>query len=299
MDRVDYSHLKAEIAFLEGMRSKPGLSKLSASSIEARLDRARKHAGEFDSAATVPARAVITYRGTPVRGTHGVVADFGTAATKAFNDAVAAVAASITGALADKGPIPNRPQNQLLITGTAVGSFGFVLEEEPDHNQLLLDSSTAVSQALDLIVDLLDASTKSDEDLSEPVSRLANRAISSVTDFLSQLADNGASCSISARGKKFRFSSIDQVKQSKIRLSFDNIKEQDETFEGVFLGALPERRTFEFRVTDGSVIHGAFTKDVEDPGVVNHHLTERVTITAHTRIVGSSKPRYTISRLPW
>ncbi len=27
------------------------------------------------------------------------------------------------------GPIPNRDQNQLLITNTAVGSFGFELEE--------------------------------------------------------------------------------------------------------------------------------------------------------------------------
>lgn len=299
MNRNEYSQVASEISFLEGMKRRPGLSKLSSKSIEARLARAKEQLSQFDAVPHEAAKAVITYRGTPVRGTHGVVADFGTAATKAFNDAVAAVAASITGALADKGPIPNRPQNQLLITGTAVGSFGFVLEEEPEHTQSLLDNSTAVSQALTLIVDLLDASTKSDEDLSEPVSRLANRAISSVTDFLSQLADNGASCAISAGGKQFRFSNVDQVKMSKNRLSFDNIKEQNETFEGVFLGALPERRTFEFRVVNGDVIHGSCTKDVEDPSVINRHLNEHVTITAHTRVVGNSKPRYTISELPW
>lgn len=299
MNKSDYLHLASEISFLGGMLKKTGMSKFSAKSIESRLGRAKTLASQYEDTGRAPAKAVITFRGSPVRGTHGIAADFGANATRAFNDAVAAVAASLTGALADKGPIPNRPQNQLLITGTALGSFGFVLEEAPENSQLMLEGTTAVSQALDIIVDLLEASTKSDEELSESVSKVANRAISTVSEFLSQLSDNGASCTLVASGKQFRFSNVEQVILSKARLSLDNIKEHDDVFEGVFLGALPERRTFEFRAADGSVMHGTIAKDVENPGSINDHLRERVRITTHTRIVGSSKPRYSISELPW
>lgn len=299
MNRNDYNHANAEISFLESMAKRPGLSKLSARSIEARLARARMIADDFDANAFMPARAVLTYRGAPVRGTLGVVAEFGSSATRAFSEAVSAVAASLMGALADKGPIPNKPNNQLLITGTALGSFGFVLEESPGNNQLQLEGTTAVAQALDLIVELLEASTQSDEELSESVSKLANRAITSVTDFLAQLADNGASCALTAGAKQFRFASVEQVKASKARLSLDNIKERDEEYVGCFLGALPERRSFEFLTEDGHVIHGSITKDVENPAIINHHLNKRVKITTHTRVVGRSKPRYTLSALPW
>ena len=57
-------------------------------------------------------------------GGYGIFADFGTKIVGALNEAVTSVAASLSGGLAAKGPIPNREKNQLLITSTAVGSFG-------------------------------------------------------------------------------------------------------------------------------------------------------------------------------
>lgn len=127
MDRNEQSHRRAELHFLEQQLDKPGLTKLSAMSIRSRIEETRSSIAMYGENPYQPARVTLTYRGAPVWGTHGVLAEFGAAATQAFSEAIATIAASLSGVLADKGPIPNRSSNQLLITGTALGSFGFEL----------------------------------------------------------------------------------------------------------------------------------------------------------------------------
>lgn len=299
MTRNEYLHTSAELTFLRKQLSKPGLSKLSSMSIQSRIDEAQALLDSMGKNSYEPAKVTLTYRGSPVWGTHGVLAEFGTAATQAFSEAVATIAASVSGVLADKGPIPNRSSNQLLITGTALGSFGFQLEEAPAERQLDIEGTTAVSQAIDLMTDLLEASTKSDEELSEPISRLADRAIASVSEFLGKLASYDASCSLTTRSKTFQFVDAEQVRRSKDRLSLDNIRETTERFSGQFIGALPDKRAFEFRTDDGSVIYGGIPRDIPNPNSVNQHLYERFEITLSARRIGSSRPKYVIHALPW
>ncbi|MHC8285790.1 hypothetical protein ACYZUD_02940 [Pseudomonas sp. XS1P51] len=156
-----------------------------------------------------------------------------------------------------------------------------------------------LTQAIDLITELLEATTKSDEELSEPVSRLADRAISSVSDFLAKLSSYDASCSLTTRTRRFQFADSEQVRRSKARLSLDNIKETTETFTGEFIGALPDKRAFEFRTSDGSVIYGGIPREIPDPNAVNLHLYKTFNITLSAKRIGSSKPRYMLQRFPW
>ncbi|WP_460044157.1 hypothetical protein [Pseudomonas sp. S2_H01] len=299
MNRNEYVHRSAELVFLEKQLAKPGITKLSAMSIRSRIEETRSYLDAHGENAYQPAKVILTYRGAPVWGTHGVLAEFGTAATQAFSEAIATIAASLSGVLADKGPIPNRSSNQLLITGTALGSFGFELEEAPAERQLEMEGTTSVSQAIDLMTDLLEATTKTDEELSEPVSRLADRAIASVSDFLAKLSTYEASCSLTTRSKRFQFTDAEQVRRSKERLSLDNIKETVETFTGEFIGALPDKRAFEFRTSDGEVIYGSIPRDIANPNSVNQNLYRRFEITLSARRIGSSRPRYVIQALPW
>ncbi|MDN4148193.1 hypothetical protein QYE80_24620 [Pseudomonas tohonis] len=125
MNRTEFDHAQAEIEFLNRMTKGNRLSDLTRLSLQARLDNISDSLRDPDRGVFEPARAVVTYRGAPVRGVHGILAEFGAIATSKFSDAVAAVAASLGGVLNDFGPIPNKAQNQILITGTAKGSFGF------------------------------------------------------------------------------------------------------------------------------------------------------------------------------
>jgi hypothetical protein len=300
MDRTEFTHAQAEISFLDRVTKTPGLSNLSLLSLQSRKGKVMDSLRDPGRGAFRPAKAVVTYRGAPVRGVHGIGAEFGSAATTKFSDAVSAIAASISGVLNDFGPIPNKAQNQILITGTARGSFGFEFEEAPSADaQLPLDGTTAVSQAFDLVTELLEASTKSDEELSESASRLGTRAIALVSEYLDKLIAYEAFCSVSTQDHVFSFSSVDQVRISRSRLSIENITEQDVDFTGEFLGAFPAERRFEFKSQDGNVIHGRIAAAIEEPAIINTHLNCSYTIKVSARTVGKGRPRYTISALPW
>jgi len=299
MNRSEFAHASAELGFLEKQAATPGISRLTLMSIQSRIEQARAYLNENGKHAYRPAKVKLTYRGAPVWGTHGVLAEFGASATKAFSLAITAIAASISGSLADKGPIPNKLSNQLLITGPARGSFGFELEEIPADKQLDIEGTTPVAQAIDIIAELLEATTKSDEELSEPVSRLADRAIAAVSDFLSELAESDASCALATGSRRFQFADVEQVRRSKARLSRDNIKEEDETFTGSFVGVLPDKRVFEFKTTGGEVIYGRIPTEISSPNDINGRLYTQFTIVVTARRIGASKPRYRLKALPW
>lgn len=300
MDRTEFTHAQAEISFLDRMTKNGGLSDLTRLSLQSRMNQVAASLRDPGRGAFAPAKAIVTYRGAPVRGVHGMVAEFGAAVTTKFSDAVAAIAASLGGVLNDFGPIPNKAQNQILITGTARGSFGFEFEEAPSAEaQLPLEGTTPVSQAFELVAELLEASTKSDEELSEPASRLGTRALGMVSEYLDKLIAYDAFCSVTTRDHVFAFSSVDQVRISRSRLSAENISEQVVEFVGQFLGAFPAERRFEFQTLDGVVIHGRITAEIEDPSAINAHLNRTFTIKVNARTVGRGRPRYSISALPW
>ncbi|MEX5570217.1 hypothetical protein Q1J55_20625 [Pseudomonas syringae] len=300
MNRTEFTHAQAEIGFLDRIAQKPGLSNLSRLSLQARKNQVAASLREPGRGAFSPAKAVVTYRGTPVRGVHGIGAEFGAAVTTKFSDAVSAIAASISGVLNDFGPIPNKAQNQILITGTALGSFGFEFEEAPSGDpQLTLEGTTPVSQAFELVAELLEASTKGDEELSEPASRLGTRAIATVSEYLDKLIAYEAYCSVTTRDHVFSFTSVDQVRISRSRLSVENITETDIEFSGEFLGAFPTERRFEFKTQEGTIIHGRIAAAIENPAIINTRLNQTFTIGVSARTVGNGRPRYTISKLPW
>ena len=300
MNRTEFTHAQAEINFLDRIARKPGLSKLTQLTVSSRKEQVESRLLNPGRGAFSPAKAIVTYRGAPVWGVHGVVAEFGAIATAKFSEAVAAVAASIGGVLNDFGPIPNKAQNQILITGTAIGSFGFEFEEAPTlEAQLPLEGTTSVSQAFELVAELLEASTKSDEELSEPASRLGTRAIATISDYLDKLISYEAYCSVATRDHLFSFTSVDQVRISRSRLSTENISEANVEFTGEFLGAFPAERRFEFKTQDGTVIHGRISAEIDNPAVINMHLNKGFTIQVRARTVGKGRPRYTLSQLPW
>jgi hypothetical protein len=261
--------------------------------VEARLDA--------EPAKREPARARLTFRGKPVVGSHGILADFAATASKAFTDAVSMMAAAQTGPLAPVGPIPDRGANQLLITSTAIGSFGFEFEEVPS-NSLLWDESPVV-QALEQTQNVLLASTQSDDDLADVVAGTDLRAIAAVKFFLDTLVGNEAVCALEFENKTFRFDDMIQIQRSLDRLSAENLHEDLQTITGEFTGILPNRRTFEFKRAENSieksgVFTGKISREIADPDLLNKHLHKNTHAQFTITRVGSGRPRYILNSLP-
>lgn len=123
----DYLTIASEIRELENLLAAISEGNvIERMSLESRLESAKAALAGLPQQFAPKAR--LTFRGKPVFGSHGIAADFGGKAAGAFSDAFAAVAAGLSEGLRYMGPIPNRDKNQLLITGTAIGSFGFEFE---------------------------------------------------------------------------------------------------------------------------------------------------------------------------
>ncbi len=299
MNYRDYKHMVAERATLRLVIERmPADAVIDRMSVQARLKRIESELATTERAPRPPASARITFRGRPVIGSHGVFAEFGTEAMAAFSETVVALAASQAGPLAGMGPIPNREQHQLLITGTALGSFGFEVEERQPEASLFNDE-TALTLAMAQTVELLRSVGGTDDELTEAVAGVDPRAIRELRKLLQVLAQNEAVCNLEFRDRSVGFRDVAQVRHGLGRLAQDNIHEEEQSFYGEFQGVLPKRRTFEFRVAaDGEVIVGKIAAEIEDPDVLNQHLHSPVKVTVTATRLGVGRPRFVLHQMP-
>ena len=121
--------------------------------------------------------------------------------------AVARMAAGLVAPLASSGPIPNRDQHQLLITSTAVGSFGFELEELLG-DQLSFDEETPVALALAQTQELLRGTLGTDDELADAATGADPRAVAAVRAFLTELMTNEAVCALEFSDSRLAFSDV-------------------------------------------------------------------------------------------
>lgn len=266
-------------------------------SLESRLASVRVELAALPEKAV--SKAKLTFRGKPVFGSHGIAADFGSKAAGAFADAFAAVAAGLGESLNYMGPIPNRDKRQLLITGTAIGSFGFEFELPASEPTLLVDPDPA-SVAMTKIEELFRRSAEgSDDDMAEVIEAVHPRAVKKVREFLEFLAQQQAWCGLEYADKSFRYVSADQIQAACDRLKDENIQEQPKIYQGEFQGVLPSSRTFEFQQADNQgVIKGKVALEIEDPDQLNRQWLHKVVrVQLNVMQVGQGRPRYTLMSL--
>lgn len=289
----------AEIHELEGLLDIiPEENVIERMSLEARLQTAKEMLATLPQTKEAP-KARLTFRGKPVFGSHGISADFGAKAAGAFSDAFAVVAAGLSEGLRHIGPIPNRDRNQLLITGTAIGSFGFEFEL-PDQQPALFPELEKAEEAMRKIESLFRLSAEgSDDDIAEVIDEIHPRAVKKVYEFLDLLVQQEAWCGLEFGDQIFSYADYEQLKASTERLRDDNIREEEESYRGEFQGILPVGRTFEFKLRDQEgLIRGRVGATIEDPDILNREwLYKTVTIKLNVMQVGQGRPRYTLMSL--
>lgn len=299
MNRTDRAHLYSEVGFLTRQLAElPATAWATRMSAESRLREVEAALAAHPVDEREPARVQLTFKGRPVVGTHGIAADFGAVSVQRFADAIAAMASSLSAPLKASGPIPDRDLHQMIITGTALGSFGFELEEYR-AGQLSLDETSPVAVALDRTQHLLQGTLGTDEELAESAFEIDERALDKVRAFLKTLADADAVCAMVFGDTAVRFSDVSQVKQSLARLGRDNLRETEETLPGSLVGVLPKSRAFEF-VREGSteILRGKVGPAVEDIDALNGMLHQPMNLRVMVTRVGQGRPRYLLLETP-
>lgn len=296
----------SDVAFLLGEKTElmrmlaetPEDDVLDRASLEARLAEVESAIAELGADRRVPARVRLTFKGKPVIGSHGVFAEFGAKAVSGFAESVTAMAASLSAPLAATGPIPGRDQHQLLITSTALGSFGFELEEHLT-GQLSLDEETPVARALVQTQQVLRGTQGTDDELADSAFEADRRALDKVRGFLQTLADSEATCTVEYGESVVRFTDVGQVRTSVERLSQEYLREDTEELRGTLQGVLPAGRIFEFKVADTEqTIRGKVAPAIAVPASLNQQLLRPVRIKVMVTRVGSGRPRYMLVEPP-
>ena len=296
MTLQEYRRLQAELGALKILLAElPPGREIERLGFESRMREVKEALAAQVASIREPLYARLTFRGKPIVGSYGIFAEFGASIVQAFSEAVAALGASQGGPLGTRGVLPGRDDYRMLITGTVPGSFGFQFEEAPNDNQTLFPEDSPLEPAIDQAKAIMKATLGTDDELTEALADIDPRAIEAIREFLDTMFSNEAVCTLEFKDDVFRFADVEQVRRSMVRLEQDNIHEADEEFSGVFLGILPHRRTFEFKLADnGEIISGKVGNDIAEPAAINHVIEKRGTIRVHSRRVGEGRPRYVL-----
>lgn len=295
----EYLFVASEVRELEELLAAiPEKNVIERMSLEGRLKDVKKELEEMSPYEEAPT-ARLTFGGLPVFDGHGIKADFGAKATKAFADAFAAVVAGLSGKLSDTGPIPQGDENKLVITGTAIGSFGFELEL-PASTQPVPDKFEKTKEAMSKIGEFFRMTVQgSDDNLAEIIEEVHPRAGKKICEFLEILVGQHAWCGLEFGDRYFRYTDCAQVKKACARMREDNIHESMESFHGEFRGVLPGGRKFEFKLDNqNEMIQGKIDASIPNPDIVNRQwLYKPAKITLKVARVGQSRPRFTLMSL--
>jgi len=300
MTYEEYIAVSSEIKELESLLAEiPEENLIERLGLESRLVSARSAIDNFTEYQLIH-KARLTFRGRPVFGSHGIAADFASKAAGAFTDAVSAVAAGLAENLSYMGPIPDKQKNQLLITGTAIGSFGFEFELPPPIGGGWFPEPSKAENALDKVQELFRlASEGNDDEIAELVDEIHPRAVKKAADFLNYISQQEAWCGLEFKDRYFRFQDIDQLKASAERLREDNIHESEDTYFGEFQGVLPASRNFEFKLSDQEgILKGKVGHEIEDADLLNRDFLHKpVSVKLHVIQVGQGRPRFTLQSI--
>lgn len=297
--RKELLFYESEIAELTRILSEiPKANVIDRMSFEYRLQQAQLKLSRVKD--SLPDIMTVTFRGKPVHNIHGIDAVFAGKFADIISKIFAAFVAVAKGIpLGSGGAIPEFAKHKLLITGTAVGSFGFELElpksDEIDPQHSLIPQEDPIQKARVILENVLEQTFDGNDDqLAESIESVDQRALDQVNDFYELLRDEEATFALKTKTRQFSYPSNEKIQYAVGRLKKENIIESSVIEHGYFKGFLPTGRTFEFYTTDNRLLKGKVAKDAEGSEQINRILDQLVTVSFATRTVGRGTPRYTL-----
>lgn len=228
------------------------------------------------------ASVAIFFGGRPVLGSKGIAADFAGKALDQFQNLISKTfAKSEIGQLGTRGKVPFKAQSELMVTGLARGSFGFVLDEMSEQTELEVSE---LSHVIDKATRLLRDTAAQDEAVFENlVDELDARTLLALKDIFHTLDSNAATVRVVEGGLDIVLDSA-AIHRGKIRTETISIEEDTTEVLGVLEGLLPEHRKFEIRDDSGNLVYGAVTKEAVEQfeaaskSVIGKRCTASVTV---------------------
>jgi len=205
------------------------------------------------------ASVALFFGGQPVLGSKGIAAEFAGTALEQFQDLISKVFANNeVGDLGERGLVPFKVNSELMVTGLARGSFGFVLDEMSDQVQL---ESSQLSHVIDKAAILMRDSAAQDDAVFESILEdLEPRTLIALRDLFKNLDSSKATLRVVEKELDFTLDGP-SIHRAKIRTEATSIEESTTEIEGTLVGFLPEHRKFELADKAGNLYYGSASKE--------------------------------------
>ncbi len=244
------------------------------------------------------ASVAIFFGGNPVLGSKGIAAEFAGLALEKFQNLISKTFATTeVGTLGERGKIPFKAQSELMVTGLARGSFGFVLDEMSDQTE---HEASALTHVIDKATHLIrDTAAQDDAVFESLIEELDARTLLALKEMFSNLDSNKATLRVVEGDLDITLDKY-AVHRGKVRTEATSIDEETTEISGILEGLLPEHRKFEIRSKSGQLIYGTATKEAVEQfekaskSVIGKQCLASVTIKT---IVPLNRPQREIIRL--
>jgi hypothetical protein len=205
------------------------------------------------------ASVALFFGGRPVLGSKGIAAEFAGTVLEQFQDLISKVFANNeVGDLGERGIVPFKVNSELMVTGLARGSFGFVLDEMSDQVHL---ESSQLSHVIDKAAIFLRDSAAQDDAVFESILEdLEPRTLIALRDLFKNLYSSKATLRIVEKELDFTLDGP-SIHRAKIRTEATSIEESTAEIEGTLVGFLPEHRKFELADKAGNIYYGSASKE--------------------------------------
>jgi hypothetical protein len=286
--RLELEALQADLAAVEGLLSERSAADDPSGWVQYTRRKAEleKEILALGSSESPTAELALFFGGRPVFGSRAISSDFTSRALTAFQNLVSKrYAVPEQGGLASRGRIPQRDRSTLMITDIVHGSFGFVLSEM-NQDQELVDSK--LKETVDEISAILfrlcaeDAAT-----LDVALDELDSRILAEIRQFFQILSEGGATLRIVEDEKEYLFPD-DALRRGRERVERMDITEDDDVEIDGLLYILPTALRFEFLPMDKSigVLRGTISEEAHACMIGPDGLIKREYIgnTLHSRL---------------
>ena len=201
------------------------------------------------------------FSGNAVKGSLGIKSKFVSETIKSLQELIKTQTELVRFGIERKnGSVKSKGNSELYLTALPTGSFGFELKQI-DNNDLF--DGNDVAQAIQQIMHLIEATSKSDEMFEDAIENAPKKNLSNLKKFLKTISDENSILKMESGSFSIEIPEKDIVQAyERVDKTFN---EENELFvSGILKGFLLESGRFEITTLEGRIISG----------IINHEITQ-------------------------
>jgi hypothetical protein len=258
--------IKAQILDTERMLELVREHPLMSESLKDKIKNLKEKLAAFSND-IVESKIRLLFSGDAVKGSIGIKSKFVSNTIKPIQELIKTQTALVRfGTVGERGRAKNSVNSELYLTALPTGSFGIELSQL-DHNDLFDEED--VSKAIKQVVELIEASTESDEKFEQAVVNTPKRNLTNLKNFLKTVSEANSILKIETGSFGVNISE-QEIKEGYERVNATDNEEGETFINGILRGFLLDSGKFEIIGNDGDPITGIIYPEISEERLIEY-----------------------------